>query len=152
MHLVDANVLMYAVNRDARPHAACREWLAEALGDPGRPVGFSWSVTLAFIRLSTRAGILPRPLRVDVALGVVEAWLATPAATWVHPTDRHFTLVKRLLAECGTGGNLTGDAHLAALALEHGATVVTCDQDFSRFGGLSWCNPLSAGEVRRRGR
>ena len=142
MQLVDANVLLYATNSAARQHRRCRAWLEAALAGPDA-VGFSWQVLLAFLRLSTKSQIFARPLTTGQALDVVEAWLAQPASIVVHPTDRHAAALRSLLEPLGTGGNLTSDAHLAALALSHGATLVSCDADFARFPGLRWRNPLA---------
>ena len=140
MRLVDANVLLYAVNIDALLHRPAREWMDDALDGP-EPVGFAWVVLLAFLRLSTRPGLFPRPLDLETAAGVVETWLAAAPAVVVHPTTRHLTILHGLLGRLGTAGNLVNDAHLAALALEHGAEVVSFDRDFSRFPGLRWRLP-----------
>lgn len=137
MKLVDTNVLLYAVNADAPQHPAARAWLLSALVDP-RGLGLAWQTLLGFVRLTTRRGIMPSPLPVDDALGVMNRWLAAPAARVVHPTEQHAAIVGRLLLGAGTGGNLVGDAHLAALAVEHGATVVSFDRDFTRFAGVSF--------------
>lgn len=137
MKLVDTNVLLYAVNADAPQHAAARAWLLSALTDP-RGLGLAWQTLLGFVRLSTRSGILPAPLSVDNALLLMNRWLAAPAARIVQPTEQHAALVGRLLLGAGTAGNLVGDAHLAALAVEHGATVVSFDSDFARFPGVAF--------------
>jgi hypothetical protein len=96
---------------------------------------------LAFLRLSTRRGIFPNPLSIDDALRVIERWLGHPQAQVVHPGERHPEILGRLLRSAGTAGNLTTDAHLAALAIEHGATVLSFDRDFARFDGLQWTLP-----------
>ena len=140
MRIVDANVLLFAVNVDVPLHTPAREWMDEALGGL-EPVGFTWIVLLAFLRLSTRFGLSPRPLDFFTAAGVVETWLTARPAVVVHPTPRHLTVLHGLLATLGTAGNLVNDAHLAALALEHGAEVVSFDRDFSRFPGLRWRSP-----------
>ncbi len=135
MRIVDANVLLYAVNTAAPRHAQARSWLDGALA--GRePVGFAWTVLLAFLRLTTHPAVFPRPLTVGEATEIVRAWLAQPAAIVVDPTPRHADLLAGLLAEAGTAANLVGDAHLAALALEHDAVLVSFDADFGRFAGL----------------
>ena len=140
MKLVDANVLLYAVNEDAPNHAAARGWLDGALR--GRePVGFAWGVVLAFLRLSTRPALFPRPLGIAQAAGTVELWLQRPPALVVHPTGRHLGLLRGLLEPVGTAANLVNDAHLAALALEHGAEIVSFDRDFQRFEGVRWRQP-----------
>ena len=135
MKLLDANVLLYAVNESAPRHREARDWLDGAL-NARESVAFSWVVLLAFVRLSTRIGLFPSPLPVPDALAQVRDWLDAPAATLLAPGPRHLDLLVDLLAESGTGGNLTTDAHLAALALEHRCVVVTYDRDFSRFADV----------------
>jgi toxin-antitoxin system PIN domain toxin len=136
MVVVDANVLLYAVNLDAPNHETARRWLERALaGD--EPVGFAWLVLLAFVRIATLRAVSPRPLTVEQALDVVEAWLESPAGSIAAPTSRHLAIFRALLAESGTAGNLASDAHLAALAVEHGARVCTFDRDFERFVGIT---------------
>lgn len=140
MILVDANVLLYAVNEDADRHEDARAWFEAALN--GRePIGFSWLALLAFMRLSTKVGLFPNPLSVDTATTQVEAWLAQPPSVVLEPTSRHLQVLAGLLKQTGTGGNLVSDAHLAALAVEHGAVVVTYDNDFDRFDGVDWTQP-----------
>ncbi|MFC5379385.1 TA system VapC family ribonuclease toxin [Aquipuribacter nitratireducens] len=140
MRLVDANVLLYAVNSDTDHHDASRRWLDEALS--GRDtVGFAWVALLAFLRLSTKAGLFPSPLAVDDAFDRVDAWLASPSAVLVRPGPEHGRVLRSLLERAGTGGNLVNDAHLAALALEQKATVVSYDDDFGRFPGVRWQRP-----------
>ncbi|MFO7279571.1 MAG: type II toxin-antitoxin system VapC family toxin [Thermoanaerobacterales bacterium] len=140
MILVDANVLLYAVNESVDKHEQARSWLDGALN--GRePVGLSWIVLLAFLRLSTRVGLFPSPLTVREAVDRVEAWLAQPPSVVLEPTSRHLSVLAGLLASTGSGGNLVNDAHLAALAVEHDATIVTYDTDFGRFPGVRWQLP-----------
>jgi toxin-antitoxin system PIN domain toxin len=140
MILPDANVLLYAVNRSSDQHEAALRGLMQGFDDP-RGVAFAWVTLLAFLRLSTRRGIFPRPLPADDALRVAGHWLGHPNAQVVHPGEWHLDILGRLLAAAGTAGNLTTDAHLAALAIEHGATVLTFDRDFARFDGLRWTMP-----------
>ena len=135
MRIVDANVLLYAVNEASPHHARARSWLDGALA--GRePVGFAWTVLLAFLRLATHPAVFPRPLTVNEATEIVRAWLAQPRAVVVEPTPRHGDLLAGLLAEAGTAANLVSDAHLAALALEHDAVLISYDADFERFAWL----------------
>ena len=140
MNLVDANVLLYAVNEAEPRHEQARGWLDHSLGGSDT-VGFAWVVLLAFLRLSTKAGLYPRPLSVGTAIGTVRAWVGDGPGIVVEPTPRHLDVLAGLLRSTGAGGNLTSDAHLAALALEHDATVVTYDSDFHRFAGVRWTEP-----------
>jgi uncharacterized protein len=141
--LVDANVLLYAVNQSEPRNDEARRWLDGALGDT-ETIGFAWAVLLAFLRLSTRIGLFPRPLSVDEALDRANGWLAQPPAVVAEPTARHLSILGDLLRATATGGNLVADAHLAALAVEHRATVVSYDRDFGRFPGVSWRPPAGA--------
>ena len=135
MRVVDANILLYAVNTAAAHHERSRSWLDEALRRT-ETVGFAWTAILAFVRLATSAAAFPTPLTVEEACGAAERWLDQPPAVIVEPTPRHLGIVRGLLAETGTAGNLVNDAHLAALALEHGAEVASFDRDFQRFAGV----------------
>jgi toxin-antitoxin system PIN domain toxin len=130
--LPDVNVLLYTMNTDAPEHRRAREWLDGALS--GREgVAFTWVALLGFVRIATR---LPKPFSVVEAFDTVEQWLAWRHAEIVHPTRRHLQLVRSLLEQAGTAGNLTTDAHLAAMAIEHGATLASFDGDYHRFAGL----------------
>jgi hypothetical protein len=140
--LIDVNLLLYAVNEDAPPHKKAKPWLEETLSG-SESVAFAWSALLAFLRLSTKPAVFPRPLTPGDALDVVQSWLSNPATMIVHPTERHLEVLRDLLLPLGTAGNLTSDAHLAALAIEHGAELCSCDTDFARFPGLSWVSPLA---------
>lgn len=139
----DANVLLYAVNEDAPQHAQAHGWLDRALSGQAT-VGFAWVVLLAFVRLSTRVGLFPNPLPVDAALGVVRGWLGQPSAVVLEPGPRHVETLASLLGPLGAGGNLTNDAHLAALAVVHRGQVVSYDVDFARFAGVRWSTPANA--------
>ena len=140
MTIPDANVLLYATDRGAVAHKQSRRWLERALG--GRePVGLAWNVLLAFLRISTKPQLFARPLTAIEALDTVDFWLRQPAAVVVAPSERHLATLRTLLHPLGTAGNLTSDAHLAALAVEHGATLISFDSDFARFPGLTWRQP-----------
>jgi uncharacterized protein len=141
--LVDANVLLYAVNEDAPLHTVARRWLDRALSGTER-VGLTWIVLLAFLRLSTHPAVFSDPLDLADAAGIVRGWLDAPAATVLHPTARHADILSGLLSPTGTAANLVNDAHLAALALEHGGEVVSFDADFARFPGVRWTAPGDA--------
>jgi toxin-antitoxin system PIN domain toxin len=135
MVIVDANVLLYAVDSSSSQHARCRSWLDGSLAG-AEAVGFTWIALLAFIRIGTNPAILPNQMTTDEATGQAEAWLGAPAAVIAQPTARHAGLLRGLLRDTGTAGNLTTDAHLAALAIEHGADIVSYDRDFARFAGV----------------
>lgn len=139
MKIVDANVLLYAINRNVQQHRAARAWLSGALST-AEPVGLTWIVLLAFIRISTNAA-LPAPLRPDQAIELVDEWLARPNVVVLEPPRNHLATLQRLLTPLGTAGNLTNDAHIAALALHYDAEVVTFDNDFDRFDGVRRLTP-----------
>ncbi len=143
MKLVDLNLLLYAVDETSPHHGPARDWVEEVMTGP-ETLALAWSVLLGSVRLSTRAAVFEHPLHVDEALDLVDGWLAQPASTVVHPTERHAVILRSLLQSLGTAGNLTTDAHLAVLAIEHGAELCSTDADFSRFPGIRWTNPLRA--------
>jgi toxin-antitoxin system PIN domain toxin len=130
------------VNEDSPLHGKAKSWLESALSGT-ETVGLPWTVLLAFLRLTTRSGVFTKPLPVRAAIDVVEAWLAEPAVVSVEPTPQHIRVLRDLLIATGTAGNLTSDAHVAALAIEHGAELCSCDIDFQRFPRLRWRNPLA---------
>jgi toxin-antitoxin system PIN domain toxin len=142
VNLPDVNLLLYAYDSESPLQGEAGGWLEETLSGT-ETVAFSWAVMIGFVRISTNPAIFARPRDAGDALDVIESWLAQPAATIVHPTDRHAAVLRDLLTPLGAAGNLTSDAHLAALAIEHGATLCSTDNDFSRFPGLRWVNPLS---------
>jgi toxin-antitoxin system PIN domain toxin len=142
MKIADLNLLLYAVNRDAPRHEAARRWWEETLGSDEH-VGLAWTVLLGFLRLSTRTAVMPKPLRFEQAARIIDEWLEQPACVLVHPGERHWQILKDLLQEAGTAGNLTTDAHLAALAIEHNAVLCSTDGDFRRFAELRLENPLA---------
>ena len=144
MKLADVNLLVYAYDQGSPQHPRARDWLRERLSG-GETFAFAWVVLLAFVRLVTNPRVFTDPMSMGEALDLVDAWLAQPCATVLHPGDRHATLLRQLLEPFGTAGNLTTDAHLAALAIEHGAELCSADADFSRFPGLRWTNPLASG-------
>lgn len=140
MKIVDANVLLYAVNSASEHHRASLRWLDGALSGADE-VGFAWVPLLAFVRLTTKEGLFPAPLPPSRAIGQVADWLSAPSATLVAPGGRHVDILSRLVEQLGTGGNLVNDAHLAALAVEQRAAIVSYDSDFARFDGVSWATP-----------
>ncbi|WP_309672417.1 type II toxin-antitoxin system VapC family toxin [Gemmatimonas sp.] len=141
MIIPDVNVLVYAVHAESEQHAAARAWLDKLLtGD--EPVGFCWAVLAGFIRVSTNPRVVAMPARLDRATELVDLWLAQRVVSVVEPGPGHWTIMRALLREAGRGGNLTTDAHLAALCIEGGATLHSADGDFARFRGLRYENPL----------
>jgi toxin-antitoxin system PIN domain toxin len=142
MKIVDTNVLLYAIDRDAPQHQRLRAWLEAALnGD--EPVGFAWIVVLGFVRLATRPRVFLEPLSMDVAISVVDGWLAQPNARLLAESEEHWRHLRGLLQETRPTGKLTTDAHLAAIAVAYGASIVSCDGDFARFRQIRWENPLA---------
>ena len=140
MVIVDANVLLYAVNESMPRHLSAKGWIEEALNG-NESVGFAWVVLLAFVRIVTLPALLPTPLGASDALDVVDEWLQAWPAVILHPTVRHASVLRGLLTEAGTAGNLVSDAHLAALSLEHGARICSFDRDFNRFRGVKVFSP-----------
>lgn len=143
MKLLDLNILIYAMDESSPRHHAARDWLDETLSGSDT-LAVAWHVLIGFVRLSTRSVVFARPLTVDEAFDVVDQWLQQPCVTVLHPTERHASVLRGLLAPLGTAGNLTSDAHLAALAIEYGAELCSTDVDFSRFAGVRWIDPLAA--------
>jgi hypothetical protein len=139
--LVDANLLVYSSIADFPQHGRSREWLADRLAGTAR-VGLAWPTLLAYLRLVTDPRIFGRPAGVQAAWQQVREWVALPAVWVPGPTERHVDTLERLLATV-TAGRLVPDAHLAALAIEHGLTLCSADGDFARFAGLRWENPLA---------
>jgi hypothetical protein len=144
VNLLDANLLLYAYNTASQHHRAARHWLEDTLAG-SVPVAFCWPTILAFLRIATNPRAVRRPLSIAEAGSIVDSWLAVPVVTLVHPTDRHWPILGNLLATGQASGPLVSDAHLAALAIEHGATLITNDRDFARFPGLKVEYPLMGG-------
>ena len=141
MKIVDINLLIYAINKDTPHHSKSRKWLEHSLSSD-EPFGFAWIVILGFLRIVTNGRIMPRPLAPDVAIETVDDWLQQPPSTTIVPSQQHWSIFKEILMPLGTAANLTSDAHLAALAIEHGARLYSTDNDFSRFKSLRWTNPI----------
>jgi uncharacterized protein len=142
MKLVDLNVLLYVVNTDSVHHAPVLAWWEQAL-DGDESLGLPWIVLLGFLRIATNPDIFPRSLSPDAAAEKIAVWLSLDNTRLVQETDDHWSVLRALLTEAGTAGNLVTDAHLAALAISHGAELVSCDTDFARFRGLRWHNPVA---------
>jgi len=140
MKIVDANVLIYAVNRGAPEHAVAAKWLEGALTG-SETIAFGWTVLLTFVRIVTRPGLFARPLTAKEAFDTVDGWLASPNVVIAHPGDRHTAQLRELLSATGTAANLTSDAHLAAVAVQLDAELISFDRDFARFPGLRYSKP-----------
>jgi toxin-antitoxin system PIN domain toxin len=140
--LVDANILLYAEDQLSPLHVQARTWWDAALSGSS-PVCLCWRVLGAFIRIGTNPRVFEHPLSLDQSLSRVQSWLDQPCTRIVNPTERHWIVFQRMLREGQAVANLVNDAHLAALALEHGCEIVSTDSDFSRFSGIRWRNPLT---------
>ena len=141
MILIDANLLLYAKFSDLPQHSRARPWLEGQLRSPGR-VGIPWQSSLAFLRLATNPRLFGQPLAISAAWQQVADWLNHPRVWIPEPTDAHPIVLGDLLARANASGNLIPDAHLAAIAIEHGLTVCSADADFARFPDVSWLNPI----------
>ena len=142
MTLIDANLLLYAANRDALEHERSRSWLEEQLNGSQR-VGMPWETLTAFVRLATNPRVLARPLKPADAWSFVQDWLAVPVVWIPAPTEQHAQVLGALILKYDLRGNLVPDAHMAALALQHGLDVYSADTDFARFTEVRWVNPLA---------
>lgn len=142
MILPDINILIYAHDETSKNHAEARQWWEEQLNGT-QMIGLSWVVLLGFIRLLTNPRIYRNPYSAPEVLTIVGTWLEQPHVRIIHPSEHHFLLLANVINHIGTAGNLTTDAHLAALAIERGLILQTTDADFARFPGLKWKNPLN---------
>jgi len=142
MILVDANLLIYAVNKDSPHHDTARRWLEEILSGTTE-IGLAWIVVLAFLRITTHPKIMQKPLAVETALEYISSWLRQPFVSLIRPGEHHWPVFRNLVNMAGTAGNLTSDAHLAALAIEYGCELYSADYDFQRFPGIRHVNPLA---------
>ncbi len=142
MILVDANILLYAEDSLHPFNKQAREWWDAQLSG-SQPVCLCWMVLSAFIRIGTNPRVFERPLSLNQALSRVESWLDQPCTRIVRPTERHWTVFQQMLVGGQAVANLVPDAHLAALAIEHGCELASTDSDFARFPKLKWRNPLA---------
>jgi toxin-antitoxin system PIN domain toxin len=140
--LVDANLLLFAVDASAPAHSRAAAWLSAQLSG-GRRVGLPWESLNAFLRISTHPRAAEHPLRVSEAWRFVDEWLSASVAWIPTLTDSHAEVLGQLLAKYHVAGNLIPDAHLAAIAIEHGLEVCSADTDFARFTEIRWTNPLA---------
>jgi len=141
--LIDANILIYAHVNSFTQHKLASDWLDRQL-NAAAPVGLPWTSLIGFLRLVTNPRVFEHPEPIASAWQQVRMWLAAEAAWTPQPTERHADLLSEFLALPGIHGNLVPDAHLAALAVEHGLTLCSTDGDFARFPGLRWLNPIAS--------
>ena len=141
MNLIDANLLLYAYNPRSEFHAVSRAWL-EAMLNGSELTRFTWATLWAFVRISTNPRVFERPLSVREAAKAVDSWIAQPNTGILEPGENHWAILRPLLEKSQASGPLVTDAALAAIAIEHGATLFTTDRDFSRFPGLRLANPI----------
>lgn len=141
MILVDANILLYAEDQLSPPHVSARQWWDAQLSGIS-PVCLCWTVLNAFIRIATSPRVFEQPLSLDQACARVESWLDQPCTRIIHPTERHWIVFQEMLVAGKAVAALVTDAHLAALAKEHGCKLISTDTDFSRFPAVTWENPL----------
>jgi uncharacterized protein len=140
--IVDANVLLYAVDKRSPFHESAKEWLETALNEPAR-VGLPWASLLAFQRISTHPRASVSPLSPSQAWAYVADWLDADASWVPVPGERHAEIISDLIIAGDMRGNLVTDAHLAALAIEHGVAICSTDSDFARFPQITWVNPIA---------
>lgn len=143
MRLIDANILLYASIASFREHESARDWLDRQLGGTTR-VGLPWATLLGYLRITTNSRLFAPSISTATAWERVSNWLSADSAWVPQPTGRHAEVLAALLKEPGVRGDVIPDAHLAALALEHGLILCSTDRDFGRFPGLRWENPLKA--------
>jgi toxin-antitoxin system PIN domain toxin len=141
--LVDANLLLYAYHPQAEQHSASRAWLENVLSE-SELVRFAWLSVWAFLRISTNSRVFEQPLSMAEAAAAVSSWLVQPAAGILEPSERYWSVLSEILKKSQISAPRVTDAALAALAIEHGATLHSTDQGFSRYEGLKWRNPLLA--------
>jgi hypothetical protein len=140
--LVDANLLLYAYDASSKRHEAARRWWESRLSGP-EPVWLAWHSVVAFLRIGTHIRVFTHPFTLEEACRVVGSWFDGPAVGLLEPGPRHWEILRGLLLHSQASGNLVTDAHLAALAIEHGMVLMSPDRDFARFPGLAWKDPLT---------
>ena len=143
MILVDANILIYAYNPDSEHHEPAKRWLEEKLSEPG-PIRLAWATILAFLRITTNVHAFRTPFTTVEVTDIINNWFAQPCVDLLLPGERHWAILQNLIKDAQATGPLVTDAHLAALAVEHGATICTHDEDFSRFADLRLIDPCRA--------
>ena len=145
MIVIDANVLLHCVNQDSALHDRVLPWWESTVNND-EPVGLPWIVLLAFYRISTHRNVFPRPLTSHEAIQQIDQWLSLPNVKAIVETPKHWNVLRKLLRDTKATGNLSTDAHLAAIAIEFSATLASCDADFNRFPGIRWANPIAVAD------
>jgi hypothetical protein len=141
MIVVDANLLLYAHDAGSAHHSTAHLWLENTLSG-NETIGLAWVAVLAFLRVATNPRLRRDAPTLDEATAIVSGWLERPNVTLLNPGERHWEILRELMTKGQARGALVTDAHLAALAIEHGCTLATTDRDFARFPGLNFFNPL----------
>lgn len=142
MKITDVNILIFATDRQSPFHTRVASWWNAALNDD-EAIGLPWIAISGFLRIATNTRLFPHALTVEEAVGRVEAWMGRPQVQLIHEAPNHWPIFREFLQGMGAGGNRTTDAHLAALAVSRGATLVSCDNGFGRFKQLRWENPAA---------
>ncbi len=141
MKVPDINLLLYAINSQAPNHRKAKLWLECSFSEP-ETIGFSWIVLLGVLRIGTNSRIFANPYPINDLLDLIDEWLNRPNVSIIEPTHVHFAVLRKLITPLNMTGNITSDAHLAAICIEHDATLYSADIDFAKFSGLRWVNPL----------
>jgi toxin-antitoxin system PIN domain toxin len=136
----DANILIYSHNPGSPHHSAAVAWLNRQF--ESSTLGFTWPTCWAFLRIASNPRLFARPASPEQLFDRLEEWLSHPAAAFINPGSRHAEILRRLVLDTGIAGTLISDAVLAAVAIEHAATLASTDRDFRRFSGLRWIDPL----------
>jgi toxin-antitoxin system PIN domain toxin len=143
MMLVDANILLYAEDQLSPQHELAKEWWDEQLSG-SYPVCLCWTVISAFIRIASNSRVFENPLSAKEATARVQGWFEQPCVRLIQTTGRHWEIFQQMLNDGQALGNLVTDAHLAALAIQHGCELISTDADFARFPRVKWRNPLKS--------
>ncbi|MBN2321511.1 MAG: type II toxin-antitoxin system VapC family toxin [Acidobacteria bacterium] len=141
MILIDTNILLYAEDSLHPRNEQVRNWWDDRLSGTDA-VCLCWTVLSAFIRIATNPRVFECPLSMEQALARVQSWLDQPCTRIVRPTEQHWSIFQQMLNDGQAAANLVADAHLAALAIEHGCELISTDSDFARFPKLKWRNPF----------
>ena len=142
MIVPDVNLLVHAMNAESDHHERAWSWWSSTWNGTEH-IGLVWSVMIGYLRITTHPRIMPVPQPFDAAISDVRSWMGAPISVMLTPGPDHLHVMDALMAGAGRGGDLTSDAHLAALAVENGGTIYSQDADFARFHGVRWINPCA---------